>query len=70
MERIIQYVKDRIKDFDDYIPRRKERRDSRHAQMLLSSIGFMVNEVYLNKCLGLKELPEEAISTIEAIKNA
>jgi hypothetical protein len=23
--------------------------------MLLSSIGFMVNEVYLNECLGLKE---------------
>jgi transposase-like protein len=42
MERIIQYVKDRTKDFDDYIPCRRERRDKRHAQMLLSSIGFMI----------------------------
>jgi hypothetical protein len=25
MERIIQYVKDRAKDFDDYIPRRRRK---------------------------------------------
>jgi hypothetical protein len=54
MERIIQYIKDRTEDFDDYIPCRRERRDKGHARMPLSSIGFMVNEVYLNKYFGFK----------------
>jgi putative transposase len=49
MERIIQYVKDRTRDFDDYIPCRRKKCDKKHAQMLLSSIGYMINEVYLNK---------------------
>ena len=44
MERIVQYVKDRTKDFDDYMPCRRKKCDKRHAQMLLSSIGFMINE--------------------------
>jgi hypothetical protein len=70
MERIVQYVKDRTRDFDDYIPCRRERCDKKHAQMLLSSIGFMINEVYLNKCFDLKEFLEKTISAIEAIKNA
>jgi hypothetical protein len=38
--------------------------------MLLSSIGFMINEVYLNKGFNLKEFLEETISAIEEIKNA
>jgi hypothetical protein len=41
-----------------------------HAQMLLSSIAFMINEVYLNKDFNLKEFLEKTISAIEAIKNA
>jgi len=32
MERIIQYVKDRTRDFDDYIPCRKKGCDKRHAR--------------------------------------
>jgi putative transposase len=70
MERIVQYVKDRTRDFDDYIPCRRRKCDKRHAQMLLSSIGFMINEVYLNKGFNLKEFVEKTVSAIEAIKNA
>jgi len=70
MERIIQYVKDRTRDFDDYIPCRRERCDKMHVQMLLSSIAFMINEVYLNKDFNLKGFLEKTISAIEAIKNA
>ena len=70
MERMVQYIKDRTRDFDDYIPCRRERCDKRHAQMLLSSIGFMINEVYLSEGFDLKEFLEETISAIEAIKNA
>jgi putative transposase len=70
MGRMIRYVKDRTKDFDDYIPCRREKRDKRHAQMPLSSIGFMINEVYLNKDFDLKEFLEKTISAIEGIKDA
>jgi putative transposase len=70
MERIVQYVKDRTEDFDDYIPCRREKCDKRHAQMLLSSIGFMINEVYLSKGFNLKKFLEKTISIIEGIKNA
>jgi hypothetical protein len=49
MERIIQYVKDRTKDFDDYIPCRRRKCDERHTQKLLSSIGLLINEACLNK---------------------
>jgi putative transposase len=70
MERIIQYVKDRTRDFDDYIPCRRRKRDKIHVQMLPTSIGLMINEVYLNKDFDLKEFLEKTISTIEAIKNA
>jgi hypothetical protein len=38
--------------------------------MLLSSIGFMINEVCLNKDFNLKEFLEKTISAIEEIKNA
>jgi putative transposase len=68
MERMVQYVKDRTKDFDDYIPCKREKCDKRHAQMLLGSIGFMINEVYLSKGLNLKEFLEKTISAIEEIK--
>jgi putative transposase len=70
MERVIQYVKDRTEDFDDYIPCRREGCDKKHAQTLLSSIAFMMNEVYLSKDFDLKEFLEKTISIIEAIKNA
>jgi len=70
MERIIQYVKDRTRDFDDYIPCRRKKCDKRHAQMLLGSIGYMINEVYLNKHFNLKGFLEKTVSAIEAIKNA
>jgi putative transposase len=43
MERTVQYVKDRTGDLDNYIPCRR-RCDKMHAQMLLSSIGFTINE--------------------------
>jgi putative transposase len=70
MERIVQYVKDKTGDFDDYIPCRRGRCDRMHAQMLLSSIGFMINEVFLNKDFDLKEFLEKTISAIGVIKNA
>ena len=70
MERIVQYVKDRMGNFDDYIPCGKVGCDRRHAEMLLSSIGFMVNEVWLSKCINVKEFIEKALPMIEAIRNA
>jgi putative transposase len=70
MEGIVQYVEDRTEDFDDYIPCRRGRCDKMHAQMLLSSIGYMINEVYLSRYFNLKEFLEKTISAIEAIKNA
>jgi hypothetical protein len=70
MERIVQYVKDRTEDFDDYIPCRKERCDKVHAQKLLSSIAFMINEVYLSKDFDLEEFLEKTISAIEEVKDA
>jgi hypothetical protein len=44
--------------------------DRRHAEMLLSSIGFMVNEVWLGKCINVREFIEKALPMIEAFKNA
>jgi hypothetical protein len=70
MERIVQYIKDRTRDFDDYIPCRKEGCDKMHAQMPLSSIAFMINEAYLSKGFKLKEFLEKTISAIEEVKNA
>jgi hypothetical protein len=60
----------RTEDFDDYIPCRKERCDKMHVQKLLNSIGFMINEVYLNKNFDLKYFLEKTVSAMEAIKNA
>jgi putative transposase len=70
MERIVQYVKDRTEDFDDYIPCRRKKCDKKHAQMLLSSIGYMINEVYLSKGFDLKGFLGKTISAIEEVKNA
>jgi hypothetical protein len=38
--------------------------------MLLSSIGFMINEALLNKYFDLKEGLEKTVSAMEAIKRA
>jgi hypothetical protein len=38
--------------------------------MLLASIEFMVNEVWLGKCINVREFIEKALPIIEAIKNA
>jgi putative transposase len=70
MEGIIQYVKDRTGDFDDYIPCRRKRCDKEHAQMLLSSIGYTINEVCLNENFDLKYFLEKTVSAIEEIKDA
>jgi len=47
MERIIQYVKDRAKLFDNYIPCIKEECDEKHAENLLKSI-IMLNKTWIN----------------------
>jgi hypothetical protein len=70
MERIVQYVKDRMGSFDDYIPYGRVECDRRHTEMLLASIGFMVNVVWLGKCINVREFIEKALPMIEAIKNA
>jgi hypothetical protein len=38
--------------------------------MLLSSIGYVINEVCLSKGFNLKEFLEKTISAIEAVKDA
>jgi hypothetical protein len=38
--------------------------------MLLSSIGFMINEVFLDEYFDLEEFLEKTLSAMEAIKNA
>ncbi len=38
MERIIRYVKDRAKLFDNYIPCMKDKCDNEHVSMLMRSI--------------------------------
>jgi hypothetical protein len=67
VERIVRYVEDRTEDFDDYIL--CEGRGVIRG-MLLSSMGFMINELYLNKDFNLKEFLEKAVLAIEVIKNA
>ncbi|MEM2194057.1 MAG: hypothetical protein QW803_06265 [Candidatus Methanomethylicia archaeon] len=44
MERIIQYIKDRTKLFDNYIPCMKDRCDGEHALMLIKSIIYILNK--------------------------
>ena len=49
MERIVQYVKDRTKLFDNYIPCIKDKCDGEHAENLLKSIIIMLNETWINR---------------------
>jgi len=49
MERVIQYVKDRTKLFDNYIPYIKDKCDEEHAENLLKSIMIMLNETWINR---------------------
>ncbi|MEM2305368.1 MAG: hypothetical protein QXK51_08460 [Candidatus Methanomethylicia archaeon] len=41
---IIQYVKDRTRLFDNYIPCMKDKCDSEHALMLMKSIAYILNK--------------------------
>jgi len=49
MERIVQYVKDGAKLFDNYIPCIKDKCDGEHAENLLKSIIIMLNETWINR---------------------
>ena len=51
MERIVQYVKDRTKLFDNYIPCIKDGCDGEHEENLLKSIMIMLNETWINEKL-------------------
>ncbi|MEM1544916.1 MAG: hypothetical protein QXP91_00490 [Candidatus Methanomethylicia archaeon] len=44
MEGIIQYVKDRTRVFDNYIPCMKDRCDGEHVLMLIKSIIYILNK--------------------------
>jgi transposase-like protein len=70
MERIIQYVKDRTKLFDNYIPCIKDECDEEYAKMLLKSIMIMMNETWINRRVKAKEFIENTIPIIEVIKHA
>jgi UV DNA damage repair endonuclease len=54
MERVIQYVKDRAKLFDNYIPCIKEECDEKHAENLLKSIIITLNKTWINEKLKQK----------------
>ncbi|MEM2193792.1 MAG: hypothetical protein QW803_04930 [Candidatus Methanomethylicia archaeon] len=43
MERIIQYIKDRIKLFDN-LHNMKDKCDDKHALMLMKSIAYILNK--------------------------
>jgi transposase-like protein len=70
MERIIEYVKDRTRLFDNYIPCIKDECDEEHAKMLLKSIMIMLNETWINRRVKAKEFIENTIPIIEVIKHA
>ena len=57
MERVIQYVKDRTKLFDNYIPCIKDECDEEHAKLLLKSI--MLNETWINGKLSRKFIEKQ-----------
>ncbi|MEM1546131.1 MAG: hypothetical protein QXP91_06700 [Candidatus Methanomethylicia archaeon] len=44
MERIIQYIKDRTRLFDNYIPCMKNKCGNEHALMLMKSIAYILNK--------------------------
>jgi transposase-like protein len=70
MERIIEYVKDRTRLFDNYIPCIKDECDGEHAEMLLKSIMIMLNETWINRRVKAKEFIENTIPIIEVMKHA
>ena len=70
MEGIIQYVKDRTRVFDNYIPCMKDRCDGEHALMLMKSIAYILNETWINRKIKAKEFIENIIPKIEVIKHA
>ena len=70
MERIVQYVKDRTKLFDNYIPCIKEECDEEHAENLLKSIIIMLNETWINGRVKAKEFIEKTLPIIEVMKHA
>ena len=70
MERIVQYVKDRTKLFDNYIPCIKDKCDGEHAENLLKSIIIMLNETWINRKAKAEEFINKTIPIIEVMKNA
>jgi len=70
MERIIEYVKDRTKLFDNYIPCINDECDEEHAEMILKSIMIILNETWINRRVKAKEFIENTIPMIKVIKNA
>ncbi|MEM2193159.1 MAG: hypothetical protein QW534_09865 [Candidatus Methanomethylicia archaeon] len=69
MERIIQYVKDRTKLFDNYIPCMKDRCDGEHALMLIIN-NIHTKQTWINRKIKAKEFIEDTIPKIEVIKHA
>jgi hypothetical protein len=70
MERIVQYVKDRTKLFDNYIPCIKDKCDGEHAENLLKSIIIMLNETWINRKAKAEEFINKTIPIIEVMKHA
>jgi len=70
MERIVQYVKDRTKLFDNYIPCIKDKCNEEHAKTLLKSIIIMLNETWINSKVKAREFIEKTIPMIEVMKHA
>ena len=46
------------------------KRGRRHAEVLLSSIGFMLNETWMKRDVSIKESMEKTLSIIGAMKDA
>ncbi|MEM1546574.1 MAG: hypothetical protein QXY40_00360 [Candidatus Methanomethylicia archaeon] len=44
MEKIVKYIKDRTKLFDNYIPCMKGKCNGEHASMLMKSIVYILNK--------------------------
>ena len=54
MERIIQYIKDRTRLFDNYIPCMKDKCDNEHASILMKSTAYILNETWINRKIKAK----------------
>ncbi|MEM1547054.1 MAG: hypothetical protein QXP91_11455 [Candidatus Methanomethylicia archaeon] len=61
MERIIQYIKDRTRLFDNYIPCMKDKCDNEHASILMKSTAYILNETWINRKIKAKEFIEDTI---------